>query len=141
MPIAMTISDATNEIGALCDSTGWPALSATQLSVCVTLSKRRDDAGYAPTDASYTPTFDTKYGAAMGFLLRAGNVASRYDVDASKSQKFARSQAAKGLREQAKALFMVSEPVVERFYTYEDLNVNKGDGYALSYDLNSIRWY
>lgn len=75
----------------MCDSASVPALVTADLDDLVALSKRQDSSGRRPTDTGWVPTWDLAYGAAEGWVRKAGKAASMYDI-ADAGQSMTRSQ-------------------------------------------------
>lgn len=56
-----------------------PVLTDADLDDLLLRARRTDSAGLAPTDASWTPTYDVESAASEGWLIRAGRAADAID--------------------------------------------------------------
>lgn len=59
-----------------------PALTADDVEALLALSAVTDSNGLAPSDPSWTPTWDLNRGAAEGWRWKAAKAASRFDFQA-----------------------------------------------------------
>lgn len=57
-----------------------PILSGDDVDDLLELAKRADEAGRAPTDADWEPTWDLNAAAAEGWRTKAGRVVPRFGV-------------------------------------------------------------
>ena len=88
----MTEAEALARLKRMTDPDSDPALTADDVADCLAMSKLVDADGLAPSDASWTPTWDLNRGAAEGWRRKAGRLAMRFDFS-SDGQQFQRSQA------------------------------------------------
>jgi len=87
----MTVSEARDELEAMLAWEAVPALTTTEVTLCLNRSRVIDADGLAPSDADWTPTYDLNIGAAHGWRLKAGKAAGLHDyrtagLGVSKSQ-------------------------------------------------------
>jgi len=85
-------SEALVRLKRMTDADSEPMLTAEDLADCLIMSKLVDADGLAPSDASWTPTWDLNRGAAEGWRRKAAKLAMRFDFS-SDGQSFSRSQA------------------------------------------------
>ena len=70
-----------------------PTLTDSEVSALLSACRVADTSGLAPSDTSWTPTWDLNRGAAEGWRWKAGKVAGRFDFSTD-GQSFHRSQMA-----------------------------------------------
>ena len=87
----MTEAEARAEISVLCDAGTEPVLASADLDLLLRKAKRVDKYGVWPTETGWTQTYDVNYGAATGWLLKAGRLANRY-LFMSGGKMFSRQQ-------------------------------------------------
>lgn len=87
----MTEAEALAYIHLHSDPETEPVLSAGDLSLIVTLSRRVDRFGLPPSEASWEETYDVNYGIAQAWLIKAGRIANRY-MFMSGGKMFSRQQ-------------------------------------------------
>jgi hypothetical protein len=78
-----------------------PMLDDAEIGDLLAMSKLADSAGRAPSDTSWSPTWDLNRGAAEGWRWKAAKVATRFDFTTD-GQDFKRSQAYQACLEMAK---------------------------------------
>jgi len=88
----MNAAEAQARLKRMTDADNEPALTADDIADCLAISKLVDANGLAPSEASWTPTWDLNRGAAEGWRRKAGKLATRFDFEAD-GQRFDRSQA------------------------------------------------
>ena len=88
----MNEAEAQARLKRMTDATSDPVLTTDDLADCLAMSKLVDANGLAPSDPSWTPTWDLNRGAAEGWRRKAGKLAMQFDFDAD-GQSFRRSQA------------------------------------------------
>ncbi len=88
----MTEAEALARLKRMTDADSEPALTTDDITDCMAMSKLVDSNGLAPSDSSWTPTFDLNRGAAEGWRRKAGRLATQFDFSTD-AQQFQRSQA------------------------------------------------
>ncbi len=88
----MNEAEAQARLKRMTDADSDPALTVDDVADCMAMSKLVDANGLAPSDPSWTPTWDLNRGAAEGWRRKAGKLAMRFDF-ATDGQQFQRSQA------------------------------------------------
>lgn len=76
----MTAQEAMNEIRILTQAEAYPTLTPDELALLLGKAKRADVYGLAPSDASWTPTFNLNAAIAQGWEMKAGKVAAMHDT-------------------------------------------------------------
>lgn len=87
----MTEAEARNRILVFSGGEQDPVLTSADLDILVSLCRTLDKYGVLPADTTWTPTYDTNYGIAQAWLLRATRVADRY-LFMSGGKMFSRQQ-------------------------------------------------
>jgi len=87
----MTEAEALARLKRMTDADSEPALTEGDLADCLAMSKLVDADGLAPSDPSWTPTWDLNRGAAEGWRRKAGKLATRFNFSTD-GQTFYRSQ-------------------------------------------------
>ena len=88
----MTEAEALARLKRMTDADSEPVLTADDVTDCLAMSKLVDSNGLAPSDASWTPTWDLNRGAAEGWRRKAGRLAMRFQFSTD-GQEFHREQA------------------------------------------------
>ncbi len=78
----MTEEQALVRLGRMTAASEDPALDAEELADLLALSAVADGEGLAPSDDTWTPTWDLNRGAAEGWRWKAAKAASRFDFQA-----------------------------------------------------------
>lgn len=68
-----------------------PALAAPEIDALVSMAKRADSEGRAPSDVDWVPTWDLNSSAAKGWELKAGKASARFAFTTD-GQTFQRQQ-------------------------------------------------
>lgn len=97
----MDAVEAQARLQRMTDYSTAPALTADDIADCLEMSALVDSSGLAPTDASWTPTYDLNRGAAEGWRRKASRAAVLFDF-ATDGQSFDRSQIAAACERMAK---------------------------------------
>lgn len=74
----MTEAEALAYIGLYADAETDPVLTAGDLSLLLSLSRRVDQYGLPPGETDWEETYDVYYAVAQAWLVKAGRVANRY---------------------------------------------------------------
>jgi hypothetical protein len=74
----MTEAEARARIVIFLNPETEPKLTTGEIDLLVDISKKVDINGVLPTDTSWTPTYNTNYAIAQGWLIKAGRLADRY---------------------------------------------------------------
>lgn len=88
----MNEAEALARLKRMTDADSEPVLTADDIADCLAMSKLVDADGLAPSDSSWTPTFDLNRGAAEGWRRKAGKLAMHFNFSTD-GQTFDRSQA------------------------------------------------
>jgi hypothetical protein len=85
----MTEAEARARLQRMIAATEEPILATTDIDDLVAQAKRPDSAGLAPSDPSWTPTWNLDSAAAEGWLWKAGKASPNYSfgIDASRDMQ------------------------------------------------------
>lgn len=87
----MTEAEALAFVALYSDPESEPALSAGDLSLIVSLSRRVDINGIRPRESGWTETYDVHYAISQAWLIKASRLANRY-MFMSGGKMFSRQQ-------------------------------------------------
>lgn len=87
----MTEQEARERLMSMVHADGDPLLSSEEVDDLILRARCMDASGLLPSSDSWSPTWDLDYGAAEGWLLKAGKAAEQFNF-AEDSQRFDRSQ-------------------------------------------------
>ena len=78
----MTIDEARALLSVRVAANTEPALDAVAIEALLAGARRADSAGFAPSDAAWTPTWDLNAAAAEGWRWKAARAVGNVDVTA-----------------------------------------------------------